>query len=44
MKGTEVMLREDLGRLIDQSAQPQQLQELVNEIKQRLAQAEQLLV
>jgi hypothetical protein len=44
MEVTEVMLREDLGRLIDQRAQPQQLQELINEIKQRLAQAEQLLV
>lgn len=44
MEVTEVMLREDLGRLIDQRAQPQQLQELSNEIKQRLAQAEQLLV
>jgi hypothetical protein len=30
MEVTEVMLREDLGRLIDQRAQPQQLQELSN--------------
>ena len=44
MEVTEVMLREDLGRLIDQRAQPQQLQVLINEIKQRLVQAEQLLV
>lgn len=44
MEETEVMLREDLGRLIDLRTQPQQLQELINEIKQRLDQAEQLLV
>ena len=44
MEETEITLREDLSRLIEERAQPQQVQELINEINERLDQAEQLLV
>jgi hypothetical protein len=44
MEGTEITLRENLSRLIEERAQPQQVQELINEINERLDQAEQLLV
>jgi high-affinity iron transporter len=43
MEETEITLREDLSRLIEERAQPQQIQELINEINERLDQAEQLL-
>ena len=43
MEETETTLREDLSRLIEERAQPQQVQELINEINERLNQAEQLL-
>ena len=43
MEETEITLREDLSRLIEERAQPQQVQELINEINGRLDQAEQLL-
>jgi hypothetical protein len=43
MEETEITLREDLSRLIEERAQPQQVQELINEINERLDQAEQLL-
>ena len=44
MEETEIILREDLSRLIEERAQPQQIQELISEINERLDQAEQLLV
>ena len=44
MEETEITLREDLSRLIEERAQPQQVQELINEINGRLDQAEQLLL
>jgi high-affinity iron transporter len=44
MEETEITLREDLSRLIEERAQPQHIQELINEINKRLDQAEQLLV
>jgi hypothetical protein len=44
MEETEITLREDLSRLIEERAQPQQVQGLINEINERLNQAEQLLV
>lgn len=44
MEETEITLRENLSRLIEEKAQSQQIQELINEINQRLDQAEQLLV
>ena len=43
MEETEITLREDLSRLIEERAQPQQIQEPINEINERLDQAEQLL-
>jgi hypothetical protein len=43
MEETEITLRENLSRLIEEKAQPQQVQELINEINERLNQAEQLL-
>ena len=43
MEETEITLRENLSRLIEENAQPQQVQELINEINERLNQAEQLL-
>jgi hypothetical protein len=43
MEETEITLREDLSRLIEEGAQPQQVQELINEINGTLDQAEQLL-
>ena len=43
MEETEITLREDLSRLIEERAQPQQVQELINEINGTLDQAEQLL-
>jgi hypothetical protein len=43
MEETEITLREDLSGLIEERAQPQQVQELINEINERLDQAEQLL-
>ncbi len=44
MEETEITLRGNLSRLIEERAQPQQIQELINEINERLDQAEQLLV
>ena len=44
MEETEITLRENLSRLIEERAQPQQVQGLINEINERLNQAEQLLV
>jgi hypothetical protein len=44
MEETEITLREDLSRLIEERAQPQQVQKLINEINERLDQAEQLIV
>ena len=44
MEETEITLREDLSRLIEERTQPQQVQELINEINERLDQAKQLLV
>jgi hypothetical protein len=44
MEETEITLREDLSRIIEERAQPQHIQELINEINKRLDQAEQLLV
>jgi hypothetical protein len=44
MEETEITLREDLSRLVEERAQPQHIQELINEINKRLDQAEQLLV
>ena len=43
MEETEITLREELSGLIEERAQPQQVQELINEINGRLDQAEQLL-
>jgi hypothetical protein len=43
MEETEITLREELSGLIEERAQPQQLQELINEINGSLDQAEQLL-
>src|ERR687898_2799145 len=43
MEETEITLREDLSRLIEERAQPQQVQELINQINGSLDQAEQLL-
>ena len=44
MEETEITLRENLSRLIEERAQPQQVEGLINEINERLNQAEQLLV
>jgi hypothetical protein len=44
MEETELTLREELSRLIEERAQPQQVQELINEINGSLDQAEQLLI
>ena len=44
MEETEITLREDLSRLVEERAQPQYIQELINEINKRLDQVEQLLV
>jgi hypothetical protein len=44
MEETEITLREDLSRLIEERAQPQQVQELINQINEQLDQAEQLLL
>ena len=43
MEETEITLREELSGLIEERAQPQQIQELINQIKGSLDQAEQLL-
>ena len=43
MEETEITLREELSRLIEERAQPQQVQELINQINGSLDQAEQLL-
>lgn len=43
MEGTEITLREELSGLIEERAQPQQVQELINQINGSLDQAEQLL-
>jgi hypothetical protein len=43
MEETEITLREELSGLIEERAQPQQLQELINQINGNLDQAEQLL-
>ncbi len=44
MEETELTLREDLSRLIEERAEPQQVQELIDEINERLDQAERLLL
>ena len=44
MEETEITLREDLSRLVEERAQPQYIQELINEINKRLEQVEQLIV
>jgi hypothetical protein len=43
MEETEITLREELSGLIEGRAQPQQVQELINQINGSLDQAEQLL-
>jgi hypothetical protein len=43
MEETEITLREELSSLIEERAQPQQVQEPINEINESLDQAEQLL-
>jgi hypothetical protein len=43
MEETEVILREDLSGLIEERVPPAQVQQLINDINQRLDQAEQLL-
>jgi hypothetical protein len=43
MEETEITLREELSGLIEERAQPQQVQELINQINGSLDQAEQLL-
>jgi hypothetical protein len=43
MEETEITLREELSRLIEERAQPQQVQELINQINGSLDQSEQLL-
>src|ERR687895_1403476 len=44
MEETEITLREELSGLIEERAQPQQVQELINQINGSLDQAEQLLI
>jgi hypothetical protein len=43
MEETEIILREDLSGLIEERVPPAQVQQLINDINQRLDQAEQLL-
>jgi hypothetical protein len=43
MEETEITLREELSGLIEERAQPQQVQELINQINGSLDQAQQLL-
>ena len=43
MEDTEITLREELSGLIEERAQPQQVQELINQINVSLDQAEELL-
>ena len=43
MEETEIILREDLSGLIEKRVPPAQVQALINDINQRLNQAEQLL-
>lgn len=43
MEETEITLREELSGLIEERAQPQQVQEIINQINRSLDQAEQLL-
>ena len=43
MEETEITLREELSGLIEGRAQPQQVQELINQINGSLDQAEELL-
>jgi hypothetical protein len=43
MEETEITLREELSILIEERAQTQQVQELINQINGSLDQAEQLL-
>ena len=43
MEETEIILREDLSGLIEKRVPPAQVQQLINDINQRLNQAEQLL-
>ena len=43
MEETEITLREELSGLIEERAQPQQVQDLINQINGSLDQAEQLL-
>jgi hypothetical protein len=43
MEETEITLREELSGLIEGRAQPQQVQDLINQINRSLDQAEQLL-
>lgn len=44
MEETEITLREDLGGLIEERVPSSQVQQLINDINQRLDQAEDLLV
>jgi|SRR5919108_2916745 hypothetical protein len=44
MEETEITLREDLSRLIEERSPLQQIQGIINEINERLDQVEQLLV
>ena len=43
MEETEIILREDLSGLIEKRVPPAQVEQLINDINQRLDQAEQLL-
>jgi hypothetical protein len=43
MEETEIILREDLSGLIEERVPPAQVQQLINDINQRLDQSEQLL-
>jgi hypothetical protein len=43
MEETEIILREDLSGLIGERVPPAQVQQLINDINQRLDQSEQLL-
>jgi signal-transduction protein with cAMP-binding, CBS, and nucleotidyltransferase domain len=44
MKETEITLREELSRLIEERVPVEQVQQLVDEINKQLDQAEQLLL
>jgi hypothetical protein len=44
MEETETVLREELRNLIEERAEPQQVQKLISQINRNLDEAEQLLV